>query len=85
MSPAQSLMLIWWLDRLQALGGWNYPKHFLGLRPKEYDLIKEWLLQLCEYASYRGFGDAVSGPGDTFGRAYDTVDLLQKEAERSCG
>jgi hypothetical protein len=76
--------LIWELDRSPSTEGWNdhFTRRFLGLRSEEYDVLKEWLLQMCEYAPYRGYGLAASGPGDTFGRAYDTVDLLQKETER---
>jgi hypothetical protein len=82
LDPAQSL--IWDLDRSPIVGGWNenFERRFLGLRSEEYDLIKEWLVLLCEYKPYKSYGSAASGPGDTFGRAYDTVDLLKKETER---
>jgi hypothetical protein len=64
--------------------GWpeGFASRFLGLNRAELDVLKEWLLQVCEYAPYRGSGLAASGPGDTFGRAFDTVDLLQREVER---
>ena len=64
----------WWTEGLQL--------RFLGLSPAELDVLKEWLLQVCEYLPYRRGGIAASGPGDTFGRAFDTLDLLQKEIER---
>lgn len=54
----------------------------LGLSPAELDVLKEWLLQICEYVPYKGLGFAGSGPGDKFGRAFDTVDILQREVER---
>lgn len=55
---------------------------FLALRSDELGVLKEWLLQICGYAPYRRWGLAGSGPGEAFGRAFDTVDLLQKEAAR---
>jgi len=64
----------WWTDGLV--------RRFLELNPAELNVLKEWLLQICEYVHYKGWGFAASGPGDTFGRAFDTVDLLLKEVER---
>ena len=64
----------WWTDGLL--------RRFLGLNPAELNVLKEWLLQVCEYVAYKGLGFAGSGPGDTFGRAFDTVDLLLREVER---
>jgi hypothetical protein len=64
----------WWTDGLV--------RRFLGLNSAELSVLKEWLLQVCEYISYKGLGFAASGPGDKFGRAFDTLDLLQKEVER---
>lgn len=55
---------------------------YLGLYPEEYDLLKEWLLFICELPQYQGVGISASGPGELLGRAFDTVDLLQKETER---
>jgi hypothetical protein len=76
--------LIGELDRSPSLEGWDERRlnRFLVLRLEELDVLKEWLLQVCEYLPYEQWGIAASGPGDTFGRAYDTVDLLQKEVER---
>jgi hypothetical protein len=76
--------LITELDRSPDPEGWTegLVSRFLALTPEELYVLKEWLLQICEYVPYKGWGIAASGPGDTFGRAYDTVDLLQKEAER---
>jgi hypothetical protein len=87
-NPSESLTaadsLISQLDRSPDAEGWTegFASRFLGLHPAELDVLKEWLLQVCEYAPYKRWGIAASGPGDTFGRAYDTVDLLQKEVER---
>lgn len=87
-NPGESLTvadsLISQLDRSPDVEGWTegFAGHFLELNPAELDVLKEWLLQVCEYAPYKRWGIAASGPGDTFGRAYDTVDLLQKEIER---
>jgi len=55
---------------------------FLLLNQVELDVMREWLLQLCEYEPYRGYGFSASGAGDKFGRAFDTVDLLKSEVER---
>ena len=87
-NPSESLdaadSLINQLDLSPDAEGWpeGFASRFLELSPAELDVLKEWLLQVCEYVPYRGWGIAASGPGDTFGRAFDTVDLLQKEAER---
>jgi len=82
LDAAQSLLLE--LDRSPSTEGWNesFARRLFGLRSQEYELIKEWLLQMCEYAPYRRRGVAGSGPGDAFGRAFETVDLLQKESAR---
>jgi hypothetical protein len=76
--------LISQLDRSPDTQGWteNFVNRFLALNVAELEVLKEWLLQICEYVPYKRWGIAASGPGDTFGRAYDTVDLLQKEVER---
>ena len=87
-NPSESLSaadsLINQLDRTPDVEGWTegFTSRFLELNPAELNVLKEWLLHVCEYAPYKGWGTAASGPGDTFGRAYDTVDLLQKESER---
>src|SRR6185437_2536845 len=72
------------LDRSPNVGSWteDFVSQFLVLRPSELEVMKEWLLQVCEYIPYKRLGNAGSGPGDTFGRAYDTIDYLQKEIER---
>lgn len=87
-NPDETLMaadsLINELDRSPDRDGWTegFERRFLGLKPAELNVLKEWLLQVCEYPVYKGVGLAASGPGDTLGRAYDTLDLLQKEVER---
>jgi len=72
------------LDRSPDMEGWTegFASRFLELGSGELDVLKAWLLQVCEYVPYKRWGIAASGSGDTFGRAYDTVDLLQKEIER---
>jgi hypothetical protein len=60
----------------------HFANHFLGLSSEELEVVKEWLLYLCEYPTYRMLGPAASGPGDHFGRVFDTVGLLQKEIKR---
>ena len=87
-NPGEALMaadsLISELDRSPDPEGWTEGllRRFLGLTPEELYVLKEWLLQICEYVPYKGLGIAAAGPGETFGRAFDTVDLLQKEVER---
>ncbi len=85
--PSEPLMaadsLINQLDCSPDPEGWpeGFANRFLGLNWAELGVLKEWLLQVCEYVPYKGSGIAGSGPGDTFGRAFDTIDLLQKEVE----
>ena len=87
-NPNESLnaadSLIGELDRTPDPEEWpeGFVNRFIELNRAELDILKEWLLQVCEYLPYRGWGIAASGPGDTFGRAFDTIDLLQKEVER---
>jgi hypothetical protein len=87
-NPSETLnaadSLISELDLSPDAEGWpgGFASRFLKLSPAELDVLKEWLLQVCEYVPYRGWGMAASGPGDTFVRTFDTVDLLQKEDER---
>jgi len=87
-NPSDSLgaadSLINQLDRSPDMEGWTegFANRFLGLNPAELNVLKEWLLRVCEYAPYKGWGTAASGPGDTFGRAFDTIDLIHKESER---
>jgi len=59
-----------------------FVSRFLRLNPGELDMLKEWLLEVCEYDAYKRWGIAASGPADSFGRAFDTLNLLQKEIER---
>jgi hypothetical protein len=82
LAPAESL--IWELDRSPSVEGWSsgFESRFLQLRLEEFDVLKRWLLEVCEFPPYLGWDLASSGPGETLGRAFDTLDLLQKEAER---
>jgi hypothetical protein len=56
-------------------------QRFSGLNDAEFKAIKEWLLFACENLP-GGSGIAASGAGEVFGRAFDTVALLQEEAQR---
>lgn len=53
------------LDRSPSKEGWNdlFIEHFVGLRNEEYEVLKEWLLAICEYPAFREHGIR-SGPGD---------------------
>jgi len=68
------------LDRSPDPKGWTegFVSRFLELNRAELDVLKEWLLQVCEYVPYKQVGLAASGPGDTLGRAFDTINLLQE-------
>jgi len=76
--------LIGELDRSPSVEGWNehFIRRFLGLRREELDALKEWLLCMCGSHLYRGYGYAACGPGERFGRAFATVDLVQNELGR---
>jgi hypothetical protein len=82
LDAAQLLLLE--LDRSPSIDGSNdsFGGRLSGLHSQEYEVIKEWLLRLCEYVPYKRRGIAGSGSGDMFGRAFETVDLLQRETER---
>jgi len=45
----------------------------------EFEAVKEWLLWACENKPDVFGGNAVGGPGDGFGRAFDAIDLINKE------
>jgi len=76
--------VISYLDQSPDPEGWTdgLVHRFLGLKPAELSVLKEWLLQICEYQAYRGVGISASGPGEKLGRAFDTIDLLQQQIER---
>ena len=76
LEPAQSLITA--LDQSPNAEAWtdSFVSRFLELNLAELDMLKQWLLEVCEYVPYRRSGIAASGPGDTFGRAFDTLDLL---------
>lgn len=82
--PSEALMaadsVISQLDCSPDPDGWpeGVARRFLELNPAELDVLKEWLLQICEYPPYKRVGLTGSGPGDIFGRAFDTLDLLRK-------
>jgi hypothetical protein len=75
--------IIWQLDRSPSVEGWDqgFTRRFLGLSTEEYEAIKEWLIFVCENVPHFSYGNAASGPGETFGRAFDTINLLQQETE----
>lgn len=77
-------VLISYLDLSPSVDGWpeNFAPRFLELRSEELDVLKEWLLCICESPAYRGWGLSASGAGNRFGRAFETVNLLQEEIQR---
>jgi hypothetical protein len=82
---ASASSLIGMLDWSPCVECWtdHFRDRFLGLRAEEYDVIKEWLLFISDFEIYRIYG--TSGPGDIFGRAFDTVNLLQRETAGGAG
>ncbi len=77
----QSFMMI--LDRSPGKANWDPPltDRFFGWSTEEYEAMKDWLLFACENIPGMFYGAAASGPGDGFGRAFETIDSLQKETE----
>jgi len=69
------------LDRSPSTEGWDesFRQRFTALTSAELDCLEEWLLILCEFPAYRSYGAASGGPGDTFGRAIDTITLLRSQ------
>jgi hypothetical protein len=72
------------LDCSPDAAGWPdaFASTFLQLNRSELEVLKDWLLQICEYPAYKSSGLAASGPGDTLGRAFNTLDRLEREVER---
>jgi len=74
--------LIGLLDRSPDSTDWDddFTGRFVRIRGQEFEILKEWLLYLSGFSTYKLPG--TSGAGDNFGRAFDTVILLQTEIER---
>lgn len=71
--------VIFQLDRTPGGGLDGGPAdRFAGLHPDEYIVMKEWLLYVCLYPGLQGVGRSASGPGERFGRAFDTIDRLKR-------
>jgi hypothetical protein len=75
---------IWRLDRSTGLENLDPPLcgNYFELTNQEFEAIKEWMLWACEKIPHVFYGAASGGPGDGFGRAFDTLLLLQAEAEK---
>ncbi len=75
---------MWELDRSPGRENWDprLTNRYFGLSPAEYDAIKEWLIWASENIPQIFCGLAASGPGDGFGRAFDTIDLMQNETAK---
>lgn len=72
--PADALLGL--LDRSPTVEYWDtfLTTRLVGLQMDEYEILKEWLLLICEYRS--------SEYSESISRAFDTVNLLQKETLR---
>lgn len=72
---------VWQLDSspgIENLSPLSY--RYFEFTDEEFEVIKEWLLWACENMPHVFYGRAVGGPGDGFGRAFDAIDLIHKEA-----
>jgi hypothetical protein len=74
---------VWQLDHGPGAENLDLPlcERYLEFTDDEFEAIKEWLLWACESLPDVFVGNARGGPGDGFGRALDTLHLLQAEAE----
>lgn len=70
LQPADTLLQV--LDRSPTPAYWDdfITSRLLGLQPAEYAALSDWLLLMAEHA-----GEAAQ---PSYGRAFDTVDLLSK-------
>ncbi len=73
--------LIYWLDMSPPAGALDerLMHRFAGFSFEEYDVLKEWLIYMCEHAP--NLGTRTSGPGDTYARVFQTIDSLQQETQ----
>ncbi|MGA8088262.1 MAG: DUF6714 family protein [Terracidiphilus sp.] len=72
---------VWQLDSspgVENLSPFSY--RYFEFTDDEFEAMKEWLLWACENKPDVFRGNAVGGPGDGFGRAFDAIDLIHKEA-----
>jgi len=67
------------LDRTPPVTPEDFPFEcrLAGLTYDEYETIKEWLLFMSENYPDLAWGAAKGGPGDLYGRAFDTIAVLQ--------
>jgi hypothetical protein len=81
--PADSLIRL--LDVPPSAQYWSpiLSAQLRSLCYEELGAVKEWLLAICDYVPYKRRGLAGAGPAEAFGRAFDTVDLLQRETSRT--
>jgi len=75
---------VWQLDHSPGVDNLDLPllERYLEFTNEEFDSVKEWLLWACENLTGVFVGGRRGGPGDGFGRAFDTLLLLQAEAEK---
>jgi hypothetical protein len=72
---------VWQLDSSPGVENLNPLSYrYLEFTDDEFDAVKEWLLWACENKPDVFRGNAVGGLGDGFGRAFDAIDLIHKEA-----
>ena len=71
------------LDRSTSVAGWNdhFKERFLGWHIEEYEATKEWLVWASENIPDMFYGMARNGPGDGYGRVFDSIELLRQETE----
>lgn len=72
---------VWQLDSSPGVENLSPSSYrYFELTDDEFDAVKEWLLWACENKQDIFYGIALGGPGDGFGRAFDAIDLIHKEA-----
>ena len=72
---------VWQLDCSPGIeninpGSWD---RFSRLNDAEFCALRDWLLWACEHLPDIFWGAAQSGPGDGYGRVFDTLNLIQRE------
>ena len=75
---------LWQLDCSPGVDNLDPPvcQRYLEFTEEEFEAFKQWMLWACENVPHVFYGAASGGPGDGFGRALDTLILLQAEAEK---
>ena len=73
--------VLWSLDRTPEMSNLDPSilDRYSTFTRTEFEVVKEWLLFACEAIPSVFWGAAASGPGDGFGRAFETLSLIEGE------